>query len=225
MGNRLSRTLAVSLLALAPAVAHAGPPLLCFPMETGGAPSLPWAGTGWNEARPDYDRSRLAADTLALLGPTTPVLARMETLRRAVLYAKADAASASRLFAALRERVGRRGDDTAAALARFDLGYAVEAAKQVLRVPAWGTAMGGAVKADEDGLALVRQAIEARGGDPEMDYAAALVTASSASRRVSDEYLRRAVARATAGSPLALTIAAHRHIWGDRVPAPATASR
>ena len=50
MSTRLTRALAVSLLALAPAVAHAGPPLLCFPMETGGAPSLPWGGRGLERA-------------------------------------------------------------------------------------------------------------------------------------------------------------------------------
>ncbi len=189
MSTRLTRALAVSLLALAPAVAHAGPPLLCFPMETGGAPSLPWGGTRWNEARPDYDRSRLAADTLALLGPTAPVLARMETLRRAVLYAKTDAAAATKLFAALRERAARGGDTPTAALARFDLGYAIETAKQMRYVPEGGTTIGPAVGAGEDGLALIRDAIAARASDPEMEYAAALVTASQTPRRVSDEYL------------------------------------
>ena len=125
-----------SSLTLAPMLAHAGPPLLCFPMETGGAPSLPWAGAGWNEPRADYDRSRLATDVTALLTTGTPVLARMETLRRAVLYARTDATSGAGLLAALRERAARPGEPATQALARFDLGYAIEAARQARRARA-----------------------------------------------------------------------------------------
>src|SRR5512133_1484784 len=121
------RALLPSLLAVVPALAHAGPPLLCFPMQTGGAPSLPWGSASWNEPRPDYDRSRLAGDTLALLTPDTPVVARMETLRRAVLYARTDGAAARALFDGLRARV-HDGEPTA--LPRFDLGHALEAARQ-----------------------------------------------------------------------------------------------
>jgi len=195
-------------------------------METGGAPSLPWAGAGWNEPRADYDRSRLAADTIALLGPEAPTLARMETLRRAVLYAKSDASAASQLFASLRERTGSK-NSARAALARFDLGYAIEAARPARDVRESDAALGPALEeTGGDGLALIREAIAARDGDAEMMYAAALVTVSRTSRRVSDEYLKHALAGAPGGSPLALTIAAHRHLWGDRVPpAPATASR
>ena len=70
----------------------------------------------------------------------------METLRRAVLYAKTDAAAAAKLFAALRDRAARGGDTPTAALARFDLGYAIEAAKQVRYVPEGGTTIGPAVE-------------------------------------------------------------------------------
>ena len=62
--------------------AFAGPPLLCHPFDIGGAASLPW-GKGWNVADRQYDTRRLSADTLGLLGAQTPVIARMETLRRA----------------------------------------------------------------------------------------------------------------------------------------------
>jgi hypothetical protein len=73
MNSRLGRTLVVSLLALSPAAAQAGPPLLCFPMAIGEARSLAWgSGSGWNAPSPDYDRARLAVDTVALLGPRAP---------------------------------------------------------------------------------------------------------------------------------------------------------
>ena len=59
--------------------AFAGPPLLCFPFETGGAASLPMKSGDWKGVDVKYDVSRLTEDTLALLTPATPVVARMET--------------------------------------------------------------------------------------------------------------------------------------------------
>lgn len=213
MHSRLGRTLVVSLVALAPAAAHAGPPLICHPMAIGASPSLAWGpGSGWKNPLPGYDRSRLAADTQALLGPQAPVLARMETLRRAVVYASTDAAAAEALLAALRERSLKAPDDP---LATFDLGYAVAA---------WGEMQHGAqrrvagVAPTEDGYALVRRALAARGTDPEMEYAAALITRRQ-SAGPADEHLRRAVAGAGEGSLLAATIDAHRNLWGGRAEA------
>jgi hypothetical protein len=227
MKNATRRAVLASLLAVVPALAHAGPPLLCFPMQTGGAPSLPWGGAGWNAPRAEYDRSRLAGDTIVLLAPDAPVLARMETLRRAVLYANGDAAAAKALFAALRARV-HDADSSTRPLAQFDLGYALEAARQVRSIPgrSAGLAEPFAVSApDEDGYALVNAALSAR-PDPEIAYAAALVGASRPSRADSDAHLRRAVAGARPGSALALTIAAHQALWGDRLTAHrATADR
>ena len=79
------RSLALAALLVA-LPAWAGPPLLCHPFDTAGAPSLPW-GQGWNQVDRRYDTARLAADTLRLLGPKTPVLARMETLHPGSLRA------------------------------------------------------------------------------------------------------------------------------------------
>lgn len=217
MRTAACRALLPSLLAVVPALAQAGPPLLCFPIQTGSAPSLPWGAGGWNEPRADYDRSRLAGDTLALLTPDTPVLARMETLRRAVLYARTDAAAGRALFDGLRSRVS---DGNASALSRFDLGYALEAARQSSSVPGSPSAQTLAVgRPDQDGYALVKQALATRSNDAEMEYAAALVSASGRSRADSDAHLRRALAGARPGSPLARTIAAHQAIWGERLPA------
>ncbi len=209
MHSRLGRTLVVSLLALAPATARAGSPLTCFPMAIGDAPSLVWgSGDGWNTPSPDLDRARLAADTLSLLGPRTPVLVRMETLRRAVIYASRSDVAARGLFEALRSRTVVASGGKVDPLARFDLGYAVAA---------WREAGHTAVSPSEDGYALVRQALAARGADAEMEYAAALMTRGRMLRGASNEHLRAALAGATEGSDLARTLAAHRRLWGERI--------
>lgn len=214
MPSRIGRTLAVSLVAFAPAAAQAGSPLLCFPMAIGTAPSLAWGSeSGWNAPRPEYDRARLADDTLALLGPQAPVLVRMETLRRAVLYASADAVAARNLLDALRGRAGLASGAKAEPLAQFDLGYAVE----VYRQSRHGLDRLASASPAEDGYALVRQALAARGPDAQMEYAAALITCDRARRSLSDRHLEAALAGAREGSALALTLAAHQRLWGDRL--------
>ena len=93
-----------------------GPPLVCQPFEIGKAASLPWeSGT---KGRADYDLSRLVADTTALLLAEKDLVVRMETLRRAAIYASKDRALAWEL-------VGR------AALATYDasLGAGSEAVR------------------------------------------------------------------------------------------------
>src|SRR5262245_30949630 len=65
----------------------ARPPIICHPIDSGNARCLPWAGSEWRAVKVDYDSSRLVEDTLALLTPDTPVLVRMETMRRATVYA------------------------------------------------------------------------------------------------------------------------------------------
>jgi hypothetical protein len=215
MNSRLSRTLVVSLLALSPAAVQAGSPLTCFPMPIGDARSLAWgSGNGWNTPSPDYDRARLAVDTVALLGPRTPVLVRMETLRRAVIYASRNDGAATSIFDALRGRAGATSGGKADPLAQFDLGYAVAAWREAGHM---AEGMFPAVAPSEDGYALVRQALGARGTDPEMEYAAALMTRGRTIRGISDEHLRKALAGAPEGSDLARTLAAHRPLWGDRI--------
>src|SRR5688572_26993758 len=72
--------------------AFAGPPLLCHPFDIGTAQSLPWDGaSSWFDKNQNYDLGKLADDTVRLLTPTTPVIVRMETLRRAAIYAADDA--------------------------------------------------------------------------------------------------------------------------------------
>ncbi|HSL24532.1 MAG TPA: hypothetical protein VK886_23550 [Vicinamibacterales bacterium] len=181
---RSSATLVTLLAALAGAgPASAGPPLLCEPFDTNGSPSLPWDSRhGWMGPRSDYDIRNLVADTQALLTPETPVIARMETLRRAALYASADEAVAARLLATLTERAGEGGKLTKTnALARFDAAYFVETLRQIgtlgqdyrfgLRSDVVRRVIG-----DADGYAQMREILSVR-TDPALEYAAALMVA------------------------------------------------
>ena len=85
--------------------AMAGPPLICHAFEIGNAKSLPLDGHSWNlSGSENYDTKNLASDTLAILTPDTPVLVRMETLRRATLYARKDPIAAKELLARLHAR-------------------------------------------------------------------------------------------------------------------------
>lgn len=120
----LVAALASTALFLAqPAVA--GPPLLCFPYEIGNARSLPMGHGGWHATDPNYDVSRLVDDTLALLTPSTVVNVRMETLRRAAVYAADRPEIARALVKALEDRSNAK-----APLAAFDYGYIVEALRE-----------------------------------------------------------------------------------------------
>ena len=76
--------LAAALLFVSPALA--GPPLLCFPYEIGEAKSLPWGGDRMQPSS-GYDHSHLVDDTVRLLEAEPETIVRMETLRRAALYA------------------------------------------------------------------------------------------------------------------------------------------
>ena len=106
----------------------AGPPLLCFPFETGGAKTLPMKGGDWKSVDPKYDVSHLTADTLALLAPANPVVARMETIRRATIYASTHPQVAADLLAALQARAAAKTETAPSSV--FDFGYLVETYKQ-----------------------------------------------------------------------------------------------
>lgn len=167
--------------------ALAGPPLLCHPFEIGNARSLPWSGSEWRAVDKSYKISRLVGDTVALLTPETPVMVRMETLRRATVYAVwsmndykvgyevKDDKVATELLARLKARIPApeaKTDKRAAALAMFDYGYLVESYKQAIWDP---HASPGAKRAsDIDGYGFIVKSISMRGSDPEMEYAAAL---------------------------------------------------
>ncbi|MBP6796511.1 MAG: hypothetical protein KA124_00310 [Luteimonas sp.] len=170
-----------SLLLAAPA--FAGPPLLCDPFDTAGAPSLAWGGKGWNQARTHYDLATLVAQTEALLGADVPVIARMETLRRAAIYASREGRVANALAHRLEARADGATERDARALAAFDSGYYREALQEIVRLQ--GYDMPGIGKVDApalrallaqgDGNRRIDEALALRPRDPALRFAAALV--------------------------------------------------
>jgi hypothetical protein len=210
---RFAITLIAAMLSFA-AVAHAGPPLICHSIEIGNAKSLPWISHTWNLSGGEtYDTKNLARDTLDILGPNTPVLVRMETLRRATLYARKDPAAAKELLAKLHARAtSAESAGHPDALAWFDVGYLAETYKQWIgqewmRVskdeqnPAAGVA----------GYSLVKKALDLRGlsqngNDAQMEFAAALITLSGP-RDAHREHAQKAIAGAKNDPLLAQNLA------------------
>jgi len=131
MIKNLTRTLAAAaVFGLTPA--WGGPPLVCERIDIGNAQSLPWRNVeGWQGTDPAYDVSKLSSDTLALLKPETPIKVRMETLRRAALYAAAHTRLADEVASKLLARtLDGEAAGKADALAWFDAGYFVETVRQ-----------------------------------------------------------------------------------------------
>ena len=225
MTRKIFRSLSLTLAVLASLIvlhhtALAGPPLLCHPFEIGNAKSLPWAGSEWRAVKTDYDLNRLVDETLALLTPETPVIVRMETLRRATVYAVwamndakvgysvRDSKVANELLSRLTARANEaKGKGRAEALALFDLGYVIESYKQATPMTRGLNLANGL-----DGYASVIKAISLRGSDPEMEFAAAII-ASYPQRNTQREHLQKAVAGAKEGSLLARNLVSH---FGDR---------
>jgi len=173
---------ALAVLSLA-APALAGPPFLCHPFDIGGTASLPWVEGDYLGMRGDYDITRVVADTQALLKADMPTLARMETLRRAVLYASRDRALTERLVAALTAR-GQAADGTghAHAQALFDAGYALEAISEVEMLAHYasdladrGRALAGLTRPNE-GQALILESAALRTDDAGIAFALALIS-------------------------------------------------
>jgi len=152
------------------ASAKAGPPLICHAIDIGQAKSLPLMD--WNQkGEGNYNAKNLTTDTLTFLTPTTPVLVRMETLRRATLIARHDPQVAKDLLTRLHLRaVDSEAAGHPDALAWFDFGYLVEAYKQWMGKDEPNPARG------VDGYSYVKKAISLRVSDSEMEFAAALIT-------------------------------------------------
>lgn len=195
------RGFALSAALLFSTVALAGPPLLCHPFDIGGAQSLTWGGPRWNQTHPGYDLSRLARETEALLTPRTPVIVRMETLRRAAIYASRDGAVARDLNRRLVARASTAATPAAKALAQFDAGYYAETLQELVRLQGYDmpgvgkvdTAALRAIVAQGDGSVRIDQALALRPNDAAMRFAAALV--AGADRRQADMAKHRRIAR------------------------------
>ena len=163
-------------------VALAGPPLLCHPFDIGTAKSLTWDGSrSWMGRADATNMSTLVADTEALLTADTPVIVRMETLRRAAIYASRDAQVAPQLL----QRLQARAQNSTDPLASFDAGYLIETYRQIGELGKWGgndmhakhDVVAALVK-DVDGYALVQKSLSARASDPGIEFASALIAAS-----------------------------------------------
>lgn len=198
----------VVLPALIATAAFAGPPLVCHPLTIGNEKSLP-SGNGPFGYDPSYDRSRVVKHTLELLTPEMPVVVRMETLRRATLYASQnlrdgrwgggysdeDRRLAFELVSRLMDRALRaESAGKPDALAWFDTGYLLECLRQA-----------GLVR-DFDGYAMVKKAAELRGNDPGIEFASALITLDRA-RNAHAGHVRKARAGMRPGTLLAVNFA------------------
>ena len=196
--------------------ALAGPPLLCHPFNIGDARSLPFQGPDWSRVDASYDIKHLVDDTAALLNADTPVIVRMETLRRATVYSRNNPQIAALLFDRLKTRADaikpdRR--DREALLAWFDLGYLAETYKQAAKISQsvsphdqsfWSFQQ---TAPELDGYALIKKAI-AGGGGAEMEFAGAVIASSQRGGNYYD-HLHNAAAGAKPGSLLAQNLASH----------------
>lgn len=203
--------IALTLLAAAAVArpAFAGPPLLCHPFDIGAAKSLPWSGaSSWFDGEPGYDIKHLADDTVAVLTPAVPVIVRMETLRRAAIYASRDRNSARQLLLIITDRA--RGDASGKTdpLTLFDAGYLTETLREVGRVGERSNQLGpdaasmSALVQNVDGYALVQKSLAMRPADGSIELASALIAASSGNRKA--EYASHAEKARTAAKQDAL---------------------
>ena len=128
----------------------------------------------------------------------------METLRRAAIYAAADAGRLRDLAAKLDARIAAANTPQARALALFDAGYFAETLQDIARLqgydmPGIGKAELPAIRtvlARGDGSVRIAEALKLRSGDASMRFASALV--ASADRRRQDYAMHARIARAGA---------------------------
>ena len=205
MLTRSLLTLAAVAFFAAPALA--GPPLICHPFEIESGKLIAWGqGSGWNTPDRSYDIKKLVADTNAILTPESPILTRMENMRRATIYAMRDPAIAQEL---LKTVMARALATTSDGRAWFDAGYLIESYKQAGhlredRTPelrAWA-AVDETIKVD--GYNWVKKSMAMSAPSAEMEFAASLMTQGS----LANAHRAKAVAAAPKGTVLARNLAA-----------------
>ena len=205
-------TITRSLLALAvvscfATPALAGPPLICFPFETEGGKLIAWgSGPGWNTPDRSYDIKKLVADTNAILATDAPILNRMETMRRATIYAMRDPQIAQELLKSVMTRALATTTDSRA---WFDAGYLIESYKQAThlrdqRKPELRAWAGVDETIRVDGYNWVKKAMAMTAPNAEMEFAASLMTQGS----VASAHRARAASAAPKGSLVARNLAA-----------------
>lgn len=193
-------------LSLFAASAFAGPPLICHRYNIGNAKSLPWIGHNWNlSGNESYDTNNLAADTLSILDSDPTVLVHMETLRRAALYGQMNPQAFKQLLTKMIARTyASNSNAMAASLASFDLGYFTATLAQLHWIYKNFTSPAQSL----DARILVDKAIHLRANDPQMEFAAALVTLDGPA----DEHYahtQKALAGAESDALLARNLSAH----------------
>ena len=182
--------------------ALAGPPLICHPFEVESGKLIAWGtGSGWNTPDRSYDIKKLVADTNAVLTPDSPILTRMENMRRATIYAMRDPVLAQELLKTVMSRALATTSDSRA---WFDAGYLIESYKQAVHLRedrrpelrAWA-AVEETIKVD--GYNWVKKAMAMSAPSAEMEFAASLMTQGS----VASAHRAKAMAAAPKGSLLA----------------------
>jgi pimeloyl-ACP methyl ester carboxylesterase len=201
---------ALGLVLVSPALA--GPPMICHPVDIGDAESLPWGARAFDEVT-SYRLTRLADDTLDILMGNDSALVHMETLRRAAIYSDDDRDVALDLLAKL---MARALDAEAAGkpdpLAWLDAGYFAQSLQQ-LEVP---TGLNCGSADGVVGYGWVRRALELRDDDPELEFAAAMMTVLAGTPQ-HEQHAARAGALADADSLVAANLETHStRYWAGR---------
>ncbi len=192
--------------------ALAGPPLICHPFQIESGKLIAWGtGPGWNTPDRSYDIKKLVADTDAVLTADSPILTRMENMRRATIYAMRDPAIADAL---LKTVMARALSTTSDGRAWFDAGYLIESYKQALhlredRKPelrAWA-AVDETIRVD--GYNWVKKAMSMSAPSAEMEFAASLMTQGS----TASAHRAKAMTAAPKGSLLARNLASSAFLF------------
>ena len=192
--------------------ALAGPPLICHPFETSGGKLIAWGrGPGWNTPDRSYDIKTLVADTSAALTADAPILARMENMRRATIYAMRDPAIAQEL---LKTVMARALATTSNGAAWFDAGYLIESYKQAVHLRedrrpelrAWA-AVDETIRVD--GYNWVKKAMSMGLQNAEVEFAASLMTQGA----TASAHRAKAIAAAPKNSLLAKNLASSSFLF------------
>ena len=211
--NTLIRTIvAIAAVIFVARPALAGPPLICHPFQIESGKLIAWGtGSGWNTPDRSYDIAKLVADTDAVLTADSPLLTRMENMRRATIYAMRDPAIAQAL---LKTVMARALSTTTDGRAWFDAGYLIESYKQAVhlrddRKPelrAWA-AVDETIRVD--GYNWVKKAMSMSAPSAEMEFAASLMTQGS----TASAHRAKALAAAPKNSLLAKNLASSAFLF------------
>jgi len=216
-GNAGTAISTVAIVVFGALSAFAGPPLLCHRFDLGDAQTIPFGEESWSDIQSGLSAEEIVVQTLDVLSPSAPILVRMETLRRASIYAKKiDGVGAGLLMQLLARQLREGADNRAHALLQFDVGYLLATCEQLGgRSPGLPDWLGGAPALPSlqnvSGYDLLRRAEPLLGEDPQFHFACAVVTAYPRESRFTD-HLRCAIEGTEDNTPLARNIVA---VFGD----------